>query len=46
MAEWVNVVVLSDHGMTVGHHTNQDSQTINKVNLSQHLRNKTYRSAS
>jgi len=49
MKEFVNVVVLSDHGMTHGHHTShstfdpESEEVINKVQLSNYLQDGQYR---
>ena len=42
MTEFVNVVIVSDHGMTSGHHSPYGVE-IKKVKLSNHLQKGTYR---
>ena len=42
MNEHVNVVIVSDHGMTYGHHSPYEVE-IKKVKLSNHLQKGTYR---
>jgi len=42
MTDFVNIVILSDHGMTYGHHSPDDVE-IRKVKLSNHLKSGTYR---
>ena len=44
MREFVNVVILSDHGMTYGHHSSNHSVQINKINLMRHLKREQIRS--
>ena len=46
MKKFVNVVILSDHGMTYGHHSNNHSVRINKINLLSYLNRKHIRSVS
>ena len=40
---YVNVVILSDHGMSYGHHPTQDDVMVNKIRLTEHLKLGTYR---
>ena len=40
---YVNVVILSDHGMSYGHHPTQENININKIRLTEHLEHGTYR---
>ena len=40
---YVNVVILSDHGMSYGHHPTQEDININKIRLTEHLERGTYR---
>ena len=40
---YVNVVILSDHGMSYGHHPTQEDININKIRLTEHLEHGTYR---
>ena len=42
MTDFVNVVIVSDHGMTYGHHSPYEVE-IKKVKLSNHLKDGTYR---
>ena len=42
MTEFVNVVIVSDHGMTYGHSSPYELE-MNKVKLSNHLQKGTYR---
>ena len=42
MTDFVNVVIVSDHGMTYGHHSPYEVE-IKKVKLSNHLKAGTYR---
>ena len=46
MKKFVNVVILSDHGMTYGHHSNNHSVRINKINLLSYLNREHIRSVS
>ena len=46
MKKYVNVVILSDHGMTYGHHSNNHSVRINKINLLSYLNREHIRSVS
>ena len=44
MRKFVNVVILSDHGMTYGHHSSNHSVQITKINLMRHLNREHIRS--
>ena len=44
MKKFVNVVILSDHGMTYGHHSNNHSVRITKINLLSYLNREHIRS--
>ena len=46
MKKFVNVVILSDHGMTYGHHANNHSVRITKINLLSYLNREHIRSVS
>ena len=46
MGRYVNVVILSDHGMTYGHNPEQDDLLTKKIRLTEHLQHGTYRSVS
>ena len=46
MKKFMNVVILSDHGMTYGHHSNNHSVRINKINLLSYLNREHIRSVS
>ena len=46
MGRYVNVVILSDHGMTYGHNPEQDDLLTKKIRLTEHLQHGTYRLVS
>ena len=43
MRKFVNVVILSDHGMSYGYHPTEENVIVNKIKLTKHLQHGTYR---